>query len=614
MKKEILFLVLLMVATCLTAQHNAVVQEYSTEITYTGSKLIETRSIEIQINDRESAHYAEIGISVSEDERLDIHEAAITDLQGNVLRKLKKKEITTSSDISTGTFYEDRLVKEFELKWDVYPYRIRYSYSQSSSQYLTIANWIPYVYPRLPVRRAILTIDLPKSMICYSYHSPEIEYSENMIADRVNGIYRIENLKTTSGEIYSPPFMERVPKVLIRPEQFFYGVQGSSVDWQAFGAWIAELNHGADELIEADRQMVDELIRDLDTDIEKIRVLYEHLQNNTRYVNISLDIGGLKPYPASYVSRKGYGDCKALTIYMKALLKHAEIDAYYTLVRSGKNPVRINSEQPGQQFDHVILAVPLGQDTLWLENTSSVAPVNYLGDFTQGRLGLLVDGLRSHLVKIPAMEMEDVLVKSHFLFELNSQGTGIVTLHMIARGDRFEEICYMEREGNSRQEDRYLERLVGLNDFEMSEWKTGMKEGQQAQLDITIQGKTGNQYRKIGERIVISPRNVALPDFEKIEKRDFPVRIFLPRNHVDSLEYRVSGLNRYKVVLPEKKEIHSKYGYYSCEGSQSGHSLIVKKVFRLNRGDYSLEEYPEFYAFLESIHQAEKKSSIILKP
>ena len=54
---------------------------------------------------------------------------------------------------------------------------------------------------------------------------------------------------------------------------------------------------------EKETSKINSLIKGIDDEKQKIRVLYHYLQDETRYINISLETGGLKPRRASYVAK-----------------------------------------------------------------------------------------------------------------------------------------------------------------------------------------------------------------------------------------------------------------------------------------------------------------------
>src|SRR5207244_663743 len=103
--------------------------------------------------------------------------------------------------------------------------------------------------------------------------------------------------------------------------------------WQELGKFQVQLNSGRDKLPDAVKQTVHQLTDQISDPKEKVRILYEYLQRNTRYISIQLGIGGFQPFDASFVASKSYGDCKALSNYMYSLLKEANIKSCYTQIK-----------------------------------------------------------------------------------------------------------------------------------------------------------------------------------------------------------------------------------------------------------------------------------------
>ena len=66
---------------------------------------------------------------------------------------------------------------------------------------------------------------------------------------------------------------------------------------------------------------------------DKARAILEYIQDNFRYVSMSLGPYSLEPHPTDQVFKNKYGDCKDLSLLCVAMLKVAGIDAHIALFR-----------------------------------------------------------------------------------------------------------------------------------------------------------------------------------------------------------------------------------------------------------------------------------------
>jgi hypothetical protein len=153
-----------------------------------------------------------------------------------------------------------------------------------------------------------------------------------------------------------------------------------------------------------------------------------------------LGIGGWQPFDASYVASKAYGDCKALSNYMYALLKEANIKSCYTQIRAGAGKYFFLPDLPSPQFNHIILCVPLQKDTMWLECTSQTLAAGYLSDFTCNRYALAVDENGGKLIRTPNYGMKENLQVRNIKAILEEDGMLNVTANTTYNGIQQDEI------------------------------------------------------------------------------------------------------------------------------------------------------------------------------
>src|SRR5690606_3862327 len=167
----------------------------------------------------------------------------------------------------------------------------------------------------------------------------------------------VENLPATKAEQYSPSFSQLVPYTLFGLEKFkLEGVEGDAASWQSFGKWMHDnLLVGTNALSDETKSTIRTLVGAEKDPIAKARIVYQYMQSKTRYVSIQLGIGGWKPMLAKDVDRLGYGDCKALTNYTKALLDAVGVQSHYAVIYGDEQKRSLNPDFVSMQGNHVIL-------------------------------------------------------------------------------------------------------------------------------------------------------------------------------------------------------------------------------------------------------------------
>jgi len=215
---------------------DAEIIKYTTVCEADKEKLTQTDTITIQINNRAGDKYTNISIPYSKLEKVSGIEAWIEESNGRVVRNLKKSDITDKSAVSYNSLYEDDFVNRFQLKHNVYPYKVIYTYQTIYKNYLTVSSWTPVIYNEIPTKMARLKIQFPKGFEYSKYSTNISDFRIDSTESNIILEWKATYLKPIEPEIYSQP-EDYKPYVLVTPTYFKYGVEGSSKDWIQYGNW-----------------------------------------------------------------------------------------------------------------------------------------------------------------------------------------------------------------------------------------------------------------------------------------------------------------------------------------------------------------------------------------
>lgn len=610
-RKWLFILFMLFPSYFCVAQHcDAELINQQTVVDISKGKLLQTYSFEIRINNRDGDKYAEVSIPFNRMNKVFGIDAAIIDNSGKKVQELKKNDITEHSEYSDMSFYTDSYVKEFKLRNHTYPYTLKYSYRIESSQFMFLTHWLPVIDNNVPTLEASLTLNVPLGYKL-KYHSNRLDSPKiDTLQVRMQYKWQASYTNPVSSENWSPSLLQYFPYIEIVPENFMYENEGSHENWITFGNWNLSLLKGMDDLPESEKVIIHSLTDTILGEKEKIRKLFHYLQDATRYINVSIKTGGMKPYPASYVAEKKYGDCKALANYFKSCLSVISINSFYTTINAGAENEPIDTAVPSQQFNHIILYIPLKQDTLWVDCTSDLA-FGYLGTFTQNRLALVLSNDASALVMTPKLSFEDVQEKRKIIATISPSGELKANYRNIYRGNKYEIISTLKTELNETQRRQYINDRVIDDGFQLGTYTISNPERDIPEIILEFTASSGQMLKEYGNESLLKIIPLRLLYLEEPKKRKLPVQINYPILKIDSSEYLIPE-NYKTTTIPQNRSYHSKYGDYQVSFLENGKTVTAVKQIKINPGTYPIAEYPDFYSFIMKILESENSFYITL--
>lgn len=564
------------------------------------NQAIETEKSAITIHNKAGDEYANLYIFYDKIRQIKDLKGEIQDEDGKVIRKFGMKDFKDYSASGQSTLYADDRVKSYSPMIRTYPYTIVYEYEIRHQQTLNLPTWQPNYSIDLSVEKSSFQV----------ITSPEIELrinERNLTSPAVTKkeaksnayTWTAENIRAERSEPYSPSRRTTGMFVEVIPKNFqFYKYKGEVTDWNTFGRWMNEtLLKDKQTLPASTVAQIKELTGNLSTDREKAKALYEYMQKKTRYISIQIGVGGNEPFPAEQVDRLGYGDCKALANYMKALLDVVEIPSYYCVVTAGTTKSDLHKEFASLQGNHIILCLPFANDTTWLECTNSESPFGYLGDFTDDRLVLAVTPTGGEIMRTQRFNYEQNLQHRKSTLTLDETGLLKGTLETKFMGTQFENHFTNYKKSLDDQK-KTLREQYDIDRIEFTDVKYNLDDKNYIFTEnLTIE--VPNYAIKNGNNLTIYPNvfNKASAITE-LAKRINPVKITRGYTDIDEIEIELpKDLDTRIKPADVKNEVPM--GSYEMSIKMKDGKMYCYRKIQIREGEYPAESYAAFSQFMK---------------
>ncbi len=206
-------------------------------------------------------------------------------------------------------------------------------------------------------------------------------------------------------------------------------------DWNQFATWWWNLIKKQFTVDDGMRAKVAELVKGKETRLDKVRAIYDFVVTDIQYQAWEFGVHGYKPYAATAIFNRKWGDCKDKAILIRTMLDVVGIEAFPVLIYAaqGRSEEDMTLPQIGK-FNHCIAWVPDadGKGTgMFLDGTAQYNSLHSVPAMDRGARVLIVKPDGAEVVQIPWNTPEEFAFVQEYDVALD--GSGAATLDGKAR-------------------------------------------------------------------------------------------------------------------------------------------------------------------------------------
>lgn len=536
----------------------------------------------------------------------------VYDAAGKLFKTFSKKDFSDyTHNPSAGLYVDDRILVLRPVSTK-YPYTVRTSYDVNTSD-TAFLNFTPVWTYQLAVQKSSF------SLVNKSGIKIRTKISDKPIA-KVNytdegGIwkYSYENIPALKHEPLAPSLDYLIPTVEFSPEKFsLAGRQGDMTSWDTFGKWYYH------QLMSPVSEVTPEIMAEVaklnlsGTTSEKVKKLYQYMQDKTRYIFISIGIGGWQPMHAADVSKKGYGDCKALTNYMRTLLTAAGIPSYYAIIYADDSVISFDKDFPKFSGNHAILMIPTEKEPIWLENTSQKVAFNHLFYNSHNRNVLAVKENGIEIVNTPVYKPEQSKEKILAKIQLQEDGSIASDASFVFSGGQYDSNLRLFSLKNDELQEAMKNRHYNLK-IDKINVENLTNDRDQARIVYDLKLNANGFSKKLGTDLFFP----VMPYYQSVtfsadEERLHPFETSFPFQDDYEIEYNLP--KGYKIAeVPQSSTLTTEFGTYSINFKVKDDKLIVHRVLTINKGLYPKEKFKDYMAFRKKTASNDNTKVLISK-
>jgi len=503
---------------------------------------------------------------------------------------VKVNNIETKSKLNGSIFYHDNKFKEVTYPKIPLGGRAVLSYKQETLDPRFLGGF--YFSSFMPTQKAEYSVTFPEGVeVKYKlFNDPDgkIKFSKTL-SDDGSWVYRWTAEEVDKYEIASnaPSISYYEPHVIVYIGSYQY--EGEKVqilsDVSDLYYWYRSLVK--DVNTEANAEVItvaDSLTAGASTDREKVTAIYNWVRENIKYVAFEAGMSGFVPRPAGLVCSRRFGDCKDMSSILTELLKASDVEAHLTWIGTRDIPYSYTEVPTPMVDNHMIAAIKLDGEYVFLDATSQYTPLGWPTSFIQGKEALVGTSEKSYeLVRVPEVDNERNKVTDSVWVEVDGgtlKGTGHAAFHGYSKVDMVRPFMAQSEADKKDFLQATLEK--GHNKFKLTDYTISGTDASPTPLLVNYSFEIPNYSKGVAGSIYI---NLQLDKmfqnvFFKSEERNGLDRE-MRHKQLDESVVILDIPEGYKVSdLPKKTSFKEEgFGFEITYKSKKGKVLVTRKVY-----------------------------------
>jgi len=585
--------------------------KYHAEFFIKDEKLLASLEIEEQsfLLTNKASYYAKEQVSSSHIFKLD-------DIEAYSLIPTPKKYIKNKvsnyieKDMLDGmSFHDDTKLKIFEydnLKEGAKTY-LKYRYHIIEPALLGSFNFQKFSTTEL----SQLSVKVQKGMDLgyYFYQCDSVDIIEEIIHEK-NGdktyIWKVKNMEKLKDESGSPNYKYFTPQIIYYIKSYTLNNEKKTLLdspkglHQYYTGFLDSINKFPDEALQ---EVTASLINEEMTEIEKVKAIYQWVQDNIKYVAFEDGYGGFIPRQAKEIFERRFGDCKDMASIIHEMLKYADIESHWTWIGSRSIPFKYTEVPTPSVDNHMINTYINNGKFYFLDGTSSETPFGMPTSFIQGKEALIHINKDSFIIQqVPEIPAETNLVSDSVFLKINDNkimGNGRYYFHGYKRNEIIHFLS--DKDGDNRKD--YVKSYVrkGTNKFELIDYKEFNKVQKELPYKIDFNFSIPDYTVEVDDKMYINLNLEKILSNLKLEKdRKSPFEFDYKQSIETYVELEIP--NDYSVdYLPENNSYSNDLFSYNSVYEQTDTLIKYKQTIKLNFLILEKKHFNEFNDFLNQL-------------